>query len=407
MSSMSSLSPPRRLAGYALAAVTCVVLGAASGAGSAPLSDAPDGPGALSHFDLARKDCLGTARNTTSKVWFTVANGVLSDVYYPTIDNTNVETLQYIVTDGSTFTDLQTRNMTSTVRALDSSGMACRVTSTPASGKYRIVTDYVADPGTNAILMKVAFDVDKKGKKHGDPLRLYLRFDPTVNGNGGGGGGNGGADSATTDTSTGHTILVASDPKTATNAVNRDYAQPVYAALDAPLAEATNGFAGTASDGLTQLDASHALTTSYTTASSGNVVQTARLMGGKKHDDGDLDFTMALGFGASQANAVQTAERALKHTFDKARHDSDDGWDAYDRRLNDPPKKLPGIKSKRAEDLRDAYFVNANVLKASEDKTFPGAIVASMASPWGQAVSAGDPNNTYFGSYREIFARDL
>ena len=25
---------------------------------------APDGPGALSHFDLARKDCVGTARNT-------------------------------------------------------------------------------------------------------------------------------------------------------------------------------------------------------------------------------------------------------------------------------------------------------------------------------------------------------
>ena len=130
-------------------------------------------------------------------------------------------------------------------------------------------------------------------------------------------------------------------------------------------------------------------------------------MGGKKHDDGDLDFTMALGFGASQATAVQTAERALKRTFDKARHDSDEGWDAYDRKLNDPPKKLPGITSKRADDLRDAYFVNANVLKASEDKTFPGAIVASMASPWGQAVSAGDPGNTYFGSYREIFARDL
>jgi glucoamylase len=51
--------------------------------------------------------------------------------------------------------------------------------------------------------------------------------------------------------------------------------------------------------------------------------------------------------------------------------------------------------------------VSANVLKASEDKTFPGAIVASMTSPWGQAISAGDPNNTYFGSYREVFARDL
>ena len=31
------------------------------------------------------------------------------------------------------------------------------------------------------------------------------------------------------------------------------------------------------------------------------------------------------------------------------------------------------------------------MLKASEDKTFPGAIVASLASPWGQAISAGDP----------------
>ncbi len=47
------------------------------------------------------------------------------------------------------------------------------------------------------------------------------------------------------------------------------------------------------------------------------------------------------------------------------------------------------------------------MIKASEDKTFPGAIVAGLASPWGQAVSAGDPANTYFGSYREVFARDL
>ncbi|MGH3867512.1 MAG: hypothetical protein ACRDQ4_15505 [Pseudonocardiaceae bacterium] len=33
--------------------------------------------------------------NTTSKVWYTVADGVLSDVYSPTVDNTNVETMQY------------------------------------------------------------------------------------------------------------------------------------------------------------------------------------------------------------------------------------------------------------------------------------------------------------------------
>src|SRR5207237_7986924 len=73
------------------------------------------------------------------------------------------------------------------------------------------------------------------------------------------------------------------------------------------------------------------------------------------------------------------------------------GWADYDRTLVPPPDDQPA----------EHYYVSANVIKASEDKTFPGAIVASLASPWGQAVSAGDPANTYFGSYREVFARDL
>ncbi len=63
---------------------------------------------------------------------------MLSDVYYPTVDTTNVETLQYVVTDGATFTDLQTRDMTYTVTALDRSGMSCRVTCTAKSGKYTL-----------------------------------------------------------------------------------------------------------------------------------------------------------------------------------------------------------------------------------------------------------------------------
>src|SRR5260370_1080826 len=92
---------------------------------------APGAPGALSYFDLARKACAGTAAGRASKVWYTVAGGVLSDVYEPTIDNTDVSTLQYIVTDGATFTDLQTRDMTYTVAA-DPSGMACTATSTDA-----------------------------------------------------------------------------------------------------------------------------------------------------------------------------------------------------------------------------------------------------------------------------------
>jgi glucoamylase len=372
---------------------------AAAGSAAAPDAAAPDGPGALSHFDLARKDCLGTARNRTSKVWYTVAGGVLSDVYYPTVDNTNVETLQYVVTDGATFTDLQTRDTSYTVQPLDPTGMSCRVTTTANSGRYRIVTDYLTDPARNALLLRLRFQPLAPGD-----LRLYLRLDPTVNGNGGGGSGNGGADTGTVDTATGHPVPVAIDTVTATNAANRDYAQPVFAALDAsrPFTAVSNGFAGTGSDGLTQLDRDHALTATYTDAAQGNLVQTAQvdLAAGNQ-------LTLALGFGASQREAVATAGAALRGGFAGALTRYALGWVAYDAGLIPPPLRFPGLDAAAARELRRVWYLNANVLKASEDKTFPGAVVASLASPWGQAVSAGDPNNTYFGSYREVFARDL
>ena len=359
---------------------------------------APGGPGALSHFDLARKDCLGTARNRTSKVWYTVANGILSDVYYPTVDNTNVETLQYVVTDGATFTDLQARDMTYTAAAInDTAGMACRITATAKSGKYKITTDYITDPNRNSVLMRVVFTPLASG------LQLFARFDPTVNGNGGGGSGNGGADDATVDASTGHPVLVASDLVTKTNAANRDYAQPVFAALDGPITAASTGFVGGPSDGLVQLDAGHALTPTFPDARDGNVVGTARVA---LSVDGTA--LLALGFGASKEEALGAAGGSLASGFDKTLAGYKKAWKAYDAGLVRPrTEKLPGIGGPEQKRLEETYYLSANVLKASEDKTFPGAIVASLASPWGQAISAGDPSNTYFGSYREVFARDL
>ncbi len=359
---------------------------------------APGGPGALSHFDLARKDCLGTARNRTSNVWYTVANGVLSDVYYPTVDNTNVETLQYVVTDGSTFTDLQTRDMTYTAAAInDTAGMACRVTATAKSGKYTIATDYITDPNRNTVVIRVVFTPAASG------LQLFVRLDPTVNGNGGGESGNGGADDATVDVSTGHPVLVASDLITSTNAANRDYAQPVFAALDGPFSAASTGFVGGPSDGLVQLDTGRALTPTFPDARDGNVVGTARVT---LAIDGSA--VLALGFGATRDEALGAAGGSRAGDFTTTLAAYKKAWKSYDATLTRPrPEKLPGIPGPEQKKLEDAYYLSANVLKASEDKTFPGAIVASLASPWGQAISAGDPNNTYFGSYREVFARDL
>jgi glucan 1,4-alpha-glucosidase len=389
------------LAMIAMALMGSQVSYAATFAAATPQSTAPGGPGALSYFDLARKDCLGTARNTTSKVWFTLANGVLSDVYYPTIDNTNVNTLQYVVTDGSSFTDLQTRDTTYTVQPLGSSGLDCAVTTTAKSGKYRIITDYLTDSARNTVVMQVHFE-----PLVGDlsTYKLYVRYDPTINGNGGGGSGDGGGDTGTIDTSTGHNVPMAFDTVTRSNAANRGYAVPVYSALDAssPFMQVSNGFVGTASDGLVQLDASHSLTTTYTQANDGNLVQTAQAdisHGGQ--------LTLALGFGTKQADAVSSAEGSLSAQFSQLIKSYEAGWAAYDAGLIAPPSHFSGVSGSQWHQLVAEYYLSANVVKSSEDKTFLGAIVASLASPWGQAVSAGDPNNTYFGSYREVFARDL
>src|SRR5580693_8306131 len=296
-----------------LAVATPAAVAATTVGGTA--ATAPGAPGAPSYFDLARKDCVGTAAAQGSKVWYTVAGGVLSDVYEPTIDNTDVSTLQYVVTDGSTFTDLQTRDMTYTVAA-DRSGMACTVTSTDAKHGFRLVTTYITDPARDTVLMQTKLEGNLKN------LHLYARLDAHVNGNGGGGTQNAGANSGIVDTSTNEQIPVIFSTNTVTNATNRNYAVPTYMALAAstPVQTASVGYAGTASDGLTQLDASHALT-SYSTAPDGHIVATETLT-----PDRGGQLTLALGFGRTQSQAVLTAGSSLKSPFEQIQNRYQAGW---------------------------------------------------------------------------------
>ena len=112
--------------------------------------------------------------------------------------------------------------------------------------------------------------------------------------------------------------------------------------------------------------------------------------------------TLALGFGRTQAQSLSVAEGSLSHPFALTAAKYVLGWAVYDAGLRPRPAA--------AASLDRHYYLSANVLKASEDKTYPGAIVASLASPWGQSVPAGVTANgepSYFGSYREVFARDL
>jgi glucoamylase len=387
--------------------LAAVAGGPAVAAGRARAADvAPGAPGTLSYFDLARKDCVGTAAGRRSKVWYTVADGVLSDVYEPTIDNTNVSTLQYVVTDGSTFTDLQSRDMTYTVAA-DPTGMACTVTATDAQHGYRLTTTYITDPARDTVLMHTMLTALPGSGTSVAGLHLFARLDAHVNGNGGGGTQNAGGNTGVIDTATGSPVPVIYSTNTVTNAVNRDYAVPTYMALDASVSSpaASVGYAGTASDGLTQLDASHVLTP-YDSAPDGHIVATEDVT-----PSGGDSVTLALGFGRDQAAAVATAARSLRQPFGVTELKYVAGWLRYDAGLGPPfGRHLTAAAARRDGADIAHYYLSANVIKASEDKTYPGAIVASLASPWGQSVPAGNLAGNvpgYFGSYREVFARDL
>ncbi len=376
------------------ALVLVAVLSAAATAAPSPPTT-PGSPGSESYFDLARKDCVGTARNTTSKVWFTVADGVLSDTYWPTIDATNVSTLQYLVSDGKTFTNLQTRDMTYQVLP-DPTGMSCTVVATPnhanAAHGYRIVTTYITDPARDAVLMRTSFE-GRGGE------RLYVRLDPLAGGTGGGGSENAGGNSASLVTDHGQTVPVVANANKVTNAVNRTYAVPTYMALESSngFSHASVGYAGSASDGLTMLDSSHALT-QYGSAPDGHVTLTAEVPTGWNHS-----VTLALGFGKTQQAALDTAHKSVSQDFGRAWFAYERQWYRYDAGLRKPARSLG------AAAIRE-YYESVNVVKASEDKTFTGAIAAGLASPWGQSVPAGNFTNgepTYFGSYREEFSRDM
>ncbi len=186
-----------------------------------------------------------------------------------------------------------------------------------------------------------------------------------------------------------------------TDAVNRSYATPIYAALAAstPFPAVETGFAGTASDGLTELDTSGGLTSTAPDATNGNVVQTVEAR--QRQPDRDARFPGADPRQAALSSTMTASAAPFQATY--AAYQG--GWRGYDGGLQSPHS----FGHVDAAQVR-AYYLSANVLKASEDKTFAGATAASLASPWGQAVPAGqtasDGFAPYFGSYREVFPRD-
>src|SRR3954468_11780835 len=107
---------------------------------------APGAPGASANWTTGNKQGLGTSVGTASKVWYTLSDGALSEVYYPSGDRANVRSLEFAVTDGTSFADRESADTDHVVRLVDPQSLTYEQVNTAKSGRYRITKTYVTDP---------------------------------------------------------------------------------------------------------------------------------------------------------------------------------------------------------------------------------------------------------------------
>ena len=120
----------------------------------------------------------------------------------------------------------------------------------------------------------------------------------------------------------------------------------------------------------------------YGEALDGNVA----LMGELASAEGVL----ALAFADSPEGARTLGHSSLRHGFETVRRSFAAQWEAWAKDL---------IIPEAPEEIRREAYLSAMVLKVHEGRTYPGAVVASLSVPWGNATD--NP-----GGYHLVWTRD-
>ena len=330
-------------------------------------NEAFGGPGIPPRWTHAAKDGVGTAYASSSRLWFTVWNGVVTEVYYPTVDRPQLRDLQFLVTDGESFFHEEKRHLRSATERFSHHGLGYRITNADPEGRYSLVKEVLSDPHLPCLLVNATLSGEASFLKR---LRLYALCAPHL---GMGGSGNNGCVSEIA----GRRILTAEK-------------DGVWLALAAtvPFSRLSCGYVGQ-SDGWTDLAVGYRMDWEFDRASGGNIALTGEL------DLGDRrEFTMGLAFGDGLHNAVTTLLESLAVPFGEQRERFAEQWNRSCRRI------LP--LEKAASDGGDLYHGSYSLLLAHEDKTYPGAFIASLSIPWGE--SKGDDDR---GGYHLVWTRDM
>lgn len=328
---------------------------------------APGGPGLEPRWTRGAKDAVGTAYSASSRVWYTLAQGILNEVYYPTIDRPQIRDVQYLITDGQSFFHDERHHLESQTEVLSSHSLGARIVNSDPDGRYHLVNEVIADPHQACVLVQTRLSAQPEMLP---ALHLFVLCAPHLEI---GGYGNHGqvVDVA------GRLILIAHKHET-------------WMALGAtiPFIRGSCGYVGD-NDGWQDLADNFALDSSFDCAIDGNIALT-----------GELDlrygttFTLGIAFGDTLHNAVSTLFQSLALPF--ARH-----RDRFMVQWQRACKHNPAFDQVTGDEGALLHR-SQSLLLAHEDKTYPGALIASLSIPWG-----GVKGDEELGGYHLVWTRDL
>jgi len=101
-------------------------------------------PGLEPRWTHGDKDGIGTAYSAASRIWFTVWNGIVTGVYYPTVDMPQMRDVQLLFTDGQSFFHQETQYLETCIQRMPSC-LGYSVEGKDPEGRYAYVKELIAD----------------------------------------------------------------------------------------------------------------------------------------------------------------------------------------------------------------------------------------------------------------------
>src|SRR5438105_181419 len=245
-------------------------------------------PGIAPRWTRSAKDAVGTAYADSSRVWFTVARGILNEVYFPTVDRPQIRDLQYLITDGTTFFHDERRHLTSKVEYLDHHGLGVDITSVDPAGRFQLDNQIITDPHQPGVLIHTRLETQPHFVGE---FRMFALLAPHLE-------GGGASNSGYVAVRAGRETLVANKGRT-------------WLALGAslPFLHRSCGYVGR-SDGWTDLAENYQLDWEFDAAEDGNIA----LIGELDLTNGN-EFVLGLAFGETLHHAVATLSQSLGFAF--------------------------------------------------------------------------------------------